>query len=97
MSTAKKTHALEPFFTPKSIAIIGASAKEGKIGNVIFSNFVRSFRGKLYPINTHESEIFGIKYYKSVKEVKEEIEAAVIAIPAAAVPQALKECGQKKV
>ncbi|MBS3057857.1 MAG: CoA-binding protein [Candidatus Diapherotrites archaeon] len=97
MSTAKKTHALEPFFTPKSIAIIGASAKEGKIGNVIFSNFVRSFRGKLYPINTHESEIFGIKCYKSVKEVKEEIEAAVIAIPAAAVPQALKECGQKKV
>lgn len=94
---AQKIHTLEPFFSPKSIAIIGASAKEGKIGNVIFSNFVRSFRGKIYPINQHEEQIFGVKCFKSIKEIKEEIDAAVIAIPALAVPKALAECGQKKV
>ena len=93
----KKNHPLDSFFNPKSIAIIGASPKEGKIGNVIFSNFVRSFRGKIYPINPHETEIFGIKCFKNIKEVKEEIDAAVIAVPAIAVPKVLQECGQKKV
>lgn len=97
MSSSKKTHPLDSFFNPKSTAIIGASAKDGKIGNVIFSNFVRSYRGKLYPVNPHDGEIYGIKCFKSIKEIKEEVEAAVIAVPAESVPKALAECGMKKV
>ncbi len=89
---------LECFFEPKSVAVIGASSTIGKIGNVIFQNFVMGhFKGKVYPINPRLDEIIGIKCYASVKDIPEEIDLAIIAIPAKFVPQVMQECGEKGV
>lgn len=88
---------LDRFFSPKIVAIIGASREEHKIGNVIVSNFVRSFRGKVIPINPHAKELYGIPAHASIKEVKELIDLAVICVPADQAIVALRECGQKKI
>ncbi len=85
---------LDNFFYPKSIAVIGASNKLGKVGNAIVKNLGK-FEGKVFPINLKEKEILGIKAYKSVLEVKESIDLGVIAIPEKSVYPVLEECGKK--
>jgi len=89
---------LDYFFRPKSVAIIGASRDPKKIGHVIFRNFVEGkFSGRIFPINPNAEELFGHRCYPSVLQVDEKIDLAVITIPAQLVPQALEECGKKKV
>ena len=90
---------LKCFFEPKTVAVIGASSTIGKIGNVIFQNFAMGhhFKGKAYPVNPRLDEILGIKCSASVKDIPDEIDLAVIAIPAKFVPQVMQECGEKGV
>jgi len=89
---------LEYFFNPKSVAIIGASHTKGKIGYNILENFVKgNFKGKVYPVNPNTKPILGKKVYPSIKEIPENVDLAVIAIPAKKVPKVLKECVEKKV
>ncbi|WP_456420157.1 acetate--CoA ligase family protein [Methanocaldococcus infernus] len=83
-------------FNPKAIAIIGATPKEGKAGYSILKNLLK-FKGKLYPINPKYSEIFGIKCYKSILDVDDNIDLAIIVVPNVVVPQVLEECGKKGV
>ncbi|MGC8586368.1 MAG: acetate--CoA ligase family protein [Candidatus Micrarchaeia archaeon] len=87
---------LEHIMHPKSVAIIGASNNPDKIGHVIMQNYIDSgYEGKLYPVNIKDSDkIMGFNAYKSVLDIKEKIDLAVIAIPAQAVPQVLEECGK---
>ena len=85
---------LENFFYPKSIAIIGASNTHGKVGNALMLN-LKKFKDRVYPINLKEKEVLGIKSYKSVLDVKDEIDLAVIAIPEQVVYNTLEECGKK--
>ncbi len=86
------------FFKPKSIAIIGASAKPGKIGFSIVKNLLDGqYLGRIYPINLNEENILGLRCYHSVLTVSQNIDLAIIAIPAASAGDALKECGQKKI
>ena len=83
---------------PKSVAVIGASSEAGKIGNSVMKNLINGgYKGKIYPIHPKDAEILGYKAYKSVKDVPEEIDTAVFAIPAKFVAGALKECGEKKI
>ena len=88
---------LEKFFHPRSVAIVGATPKEGKVGKVLLENFIKRFKGKIYPVNPKYDEIMGLKCYKSIKEIPDEIDLVVIAIPAPAVPNVLRECGEKGV
>lgn len=89
---------LTPMMKPKSVAIIGASRNPEKVGNVILQNYISAgYEGKIYPVNLEAGEILGYRAYKSVLEIKEEVDLAVIAIPAAAVPKALEQCGKAKV
>ena len=89
---------LDYLFTPKSVAVIGASRSPKKAGHVIFRNFIdEDFKGMIYPINPNIDEMFGYKCYPSVLKVKGEIELAVLAVPAALVPKALEECGRKRI
>jgi len=89
---------LDFLFYPQSVAVIGASNKEGKIGNAIMKNLINfGFKGKIYPVNVKEEKILGIKAYKSVLEIPENVDVAVISIPGKFVPQILEECGQKGV
>jgi acetyl coenzyme A synthetase (ADP forming)-like protein len=83
---------------PDAVAVIGASAENGKIGNSVMKNLINGgYRGEIYPIHPSATEILGKKAYKSVKDVPGVIDVAVFAIPAKFVAQALAECGEKKI
>lgn len=89
---------LEAFFKPKSVAVIGASRESRKFGHVIFKNFAGSdFEGKTYPVNPKAETILGYRVYPSVKEIPDEVDLAVIAVPAPIVPAAVGECLSKNV
>ncbi|CAD5244716.1 acetate--CoA ligase alpha subunit [Thermococcus camini] len=93
---------LEALFRPKSIAVIGASEKPGKIGYAVMKNLVEyGYEGKIYPVNVKgvEIEINGKKFksYRSILDVPDEVDMAVIVVPAKFVPQVVEECGQKGV
>ncbi len=83
---------------PASLAVIGASAEDGKIGNSVMKNLINGgYKGQIYPIHPKAEEIMGFKAYKSVKDVPGTIDTAVFAIPAKLVAGALVECGEKKI
>jgi acetyl coenzyme A synthetase (ADP forming)-like protein len=83
---------------PDSVAVIGASAEDGKIGNSVMKNLINGgYQGAIYPINPSATEIMGRKAFKSVKDVPGSIDVAVFAIPAKFVAQALIEVGEKKI
>src|ERR671913_1486957 len=90
--------AMNRIMRPKTLAVIGASAEDGKIGNSVMKNLINGgYKGQIYPIHPKADEILGYKAYKSVKDVQGEIDVAVFAIPAKFVAQALTECGEKKI
>ena len=90
--------AMNRIMKPKAVAVIGASAEEGKIGNSVMKNLINGgYKGQIYPIHPKADEILGYKAYKSVKDVPGEIDTAVFAIPAKFVAAALIECGEKKI
>ncbi|SEO86907.1 acetate--CoA ligase family protein [Amycolatopsis saalfeldensis] len=83
---------------PSAIAVIGASAEAGKIGNSVMKNLVNGgYAGEIHPINPKASEILDRKAYASIADVPGEIDVAVFAIPAKFVPAALEEAGAKGV
>ncbi|MBW8724939.1 MAG: acetate--CoA ligase family protein [Inquilinus limosus] len=83
---------------PDAVAVIGASAEDGKIGNSVMKNLINGgYKGTIYPIHPKATEILGLKAYPSVKDVPGNIDIAVFAIPAKFVPQALTEVGEKKI
>ncbi|MGE3073083.1 MAG: acetate--CoA ligase family protein [Dehalococcoidia bacterium] len=88
--------AMNRIMKPNAVAVIGASAEVGKIGNSVMKNLINGgYEGKIYPIHPKAEEIEGIKVFKSVKDIDGDIDMAVFAIPAALVPGALVECGEK--
>src|SRR6201996_6041117 len=83
---------------PKAVAVIGASAENGKIGNSVMKNLINGgYKGEIYPIHPNAESIMGKKAYKSVRDVPGDIDVAVFAIPAKFVAQALTEVGEKKI
>lgn len=87
---------LNGLLRPKSVAIIGASNTPGKIGYSVVDNLIKDgYQGKIYPINTTNAEILGLKAYPTVSAVTESIDAAIVTIPAKFVPEVAEECGKK--
>jgi 4-hydroxybutyrate---CoA ligase (ADP-forming) len=84
------------FLNPQSIAVIGASEKPG-VGKAIFSNIINGYKGKIYPITPSNPTVFGINAFKSVIDISEDIDLAVIATPNKTVPQVMEEIGKKKI
>src|SRR6185312_660720 len=83
---------------PNSVAVIGASNEQGKIGNSVMRNLVDGgFAGDIHPVNPKADDILGRKAYKSVTDVPGEVDVAVFAIPAKFVASALEEVGRKKI
>jgi acyl-CoA synthetase (NDP forming) len=90
------------FFEPKAVAVIGASRRHMKAGHVIFKNFVINkqrnlFKAKLYPVNPNEQSILGFRCYHSVLDIEDDVDLAVIVVPAKVVPGVMKELAEKKV
>jgi len=88
---------IHAFLHPKSVAVIGASKNPLKGGNRIVNNLVNNkFEGKVYPINPNtDGEIYGLKIYPSVLEIKEEIDLAIFYVPNKMIPDLIKECIEK--
>ena len=85
------------FLSPKSIAVIGASDKEGSVGRAITSNIMKGYTGTVFPISPTRDTVFDQKAYKSVLDVPDEIDLAVIITKNTIVPIVLEECGKKKI
>ncbi len=87
---------LNSLFSPKSIAVIGASSSPEKVGAIVFKNIIASnFPGNVYPVNPNAQNVDGIKCYPNVDSLPETVDLALIAIPAASVNQVLNEIGEK--
>ncbi len=84
-------------FCPDKVAVVGASNKEGKVGNAIMKSLKRKFSGEIFPVNIDEDEVLDLKAYDSVKDVDENIDLAIISIPAKVVPKVIKECGESAI
>ena len=90
--------AMQRIMNPRSVAVIGASAEEGKIGNSVMKNLINGgYQGAIYPIHPKAQEIMERKAYPSVLDVGEEIDVAVFAIPAKFCAAAMDEVGRKKI
>ena len=90
--------AMRRIMNPRSVAVIGASAEDGKIGNSVMKNLINGgYQGAIYPIHPKAQEILGRKAYPSVLDVAEEIDVAVFAIPAKFCAAAMDEVGRKKI
>ena len=89
---------LDYLFSPKTVAVIGASERENSVGKILLWNLLRSpFGGTVYPVNLTRDSVLGIVAYKSISEVPESVDLAVIATPAKTVPDIIAECASSGV
>ncbi len=88
---------LDPMFHPRSVALIGASGKQGKVVRVLMERFLETGFHPLYPVNPRESEIMGLRAYRNITEVPGQVDLAIILTPTDAVLTAVKDCVAKKV
>jgi len=97
ISKAKpNTEYMEKFFTPKSVALVGASAKPGKIGNSVLDALGKhGFNGKVYPINPKEESILGIKCYPSLDVIHAKVDLVVVCVNLSVTVPIMKTCAKK--
>ncbi len=86
---------LDAIFHPRSIAVVGATEKEGSVGRTILWNLLSSpFGGVVYPVNPSRPAILGVKAYPSISAIGEPVDLAVLVTPAKGVPDLVAECGE---
>jgi acetyltransferase len=89
---------LKPLFEPRSVAVIGATDVPFKIGSNVISNLIFSgFKGEVFPVNPNFQKVHDLKTYPKITDIPQEVDLAVIAIPAEHVLQVFKECAEKGV
>jgi acetate---CoA ligase (ADP-forming) len=92
------TKPLDAVFRPKSVAVVGASNREGSVGNAIFKNILLGdYQGTLYPVNPKASAVSGVRAYQNIWSLPEAVELALIIVPAPSVPEVLEQCGRRGV
>lgn len=86
---------LDRLFNPRTIAVVGATSKEGHVGYSLMKNLLGSgYEGIVYPINPNRDSVYGVKAYPSVSKAPDKIDLAIIATPAKTVPDIVEECGK---
>ncbi|WP_448589336.1 acetate--CoA ligase alpha subunit [Thermodesulfobium sp.] len=91
-------NSLDMFFKPNSVAIIGASSEEKKLGHAVLKNVIDGgYTGNIYPINPNADSILGYKCFKSVLDIPGDVDLAVFVIPSKFVNPVMRECAQKGV
>lgn len=89
-------HTLDTFFKPNSVAIVGASRSEEKVGHVILRRMIEiGFQGKLYPVNPSAEEILNLKCYPSLSQIPDRVDLVVVAVRAEATPEVVEEAAEK--
>ncbi len=82
-------HFLETLFYPKSVALVGASSSEEKLGGIVLRN-LQGLKGGVFPVNPNSREIMGLKTYPSISDIPEKVDLSIIMRPAAEVPEILR-------
>ena len=91
--TAPARYGLDAMFAPGSVAVIGATDRPGTVGRTVLENLLHGrFQGKVYAVNVKHPEVLGLKAYRSIRDIPGPVDLAVIATPAATVPQLIGEC-----
>ena len=89
---------LDGLFRPRSVAVIGASRKPGSLGRELLKNlFLFEFEGKVFPVNPSADVILSSKAYRSVLEIPDDVDLAIVIVPRQHTLRALEECGLKGV
>ena len=86
---------LDRIFHPRSVALLGASNKQGKIGRVLMERFLETGFRELYPVNPGESEILGVRAYRTVAEIPGPVDLAIVVTPTDSALAAVKDCAAK--
>ena len=89
---------LDVFFSPKTVAVIGATENPGSVGRTVLWNLVTSpFGGTVYPVNPKRPSVLGVKAYASVEDIPEQVDLAVIVTPPPSIPGIIRQCGENGV
>ena len=89
---------LDALFVPDSVAVIGATERPGTVGRTVLTNLIEgSFRSKVYAVNPSHSEVLGLKAYKSIGDIPEQVDLAVVVTPALTVAHVIGECVDARV
>ncbi len=89
------THYLTSLFTPRNVALFGASDRENSVGGIVFRNLLSSgYQGKIYAMNPKHETVQGEKAYASLGDINESIDLAVVATPASTIPGIVEACGE---
>src|SRR5687767_12786170 len=90
-----RRHPLDVIFAPQSVAVIGATEKEGSVGRTLLWNLIsHPFGGTVFPVNPKRNNILGIRAYPTIADVPDQVDLAVIVTPAPSVPGVVDECVQ---
>jgi len=91
--TAPERYGLEAMLAPTSVAVIGATSRPGTVGHAVLENLLHGkFQGKVYAVNAKHPEVLGLKTYASIRDLPGPVDLAIVATPAATVPQLIGEC-----
>src|SRR5436305_7574561 len=91
-------HSLDPIFRPRSVAVVGASATPGSVGSILIHNLLGNpFGGVVYPINPKRKSVHGVRCYSDLASLPEAVDLAVIATPAATVPDLIRDCVARQI
>jgi acetyltransferase len=94
----QERHPLEPFFKPRSVAVVGATETPGSVGRTLLANLLGTpFGGTIFPVNPKHDSVLGIKAYKSVADIPAPVDLAVIATPPGTVPSVVGQCADSGV
>jgi len=85
---------LSHVFDPESIALIGASDREGSVGRIILTNLLNAKDSKIFPVNPRKKTLLAHECFPDIRSIPEHVDLAVIATPAKGVPALVEECGK---
>ncbi len=89
---------VEVFINPSSVAVIGASQRPGSWGSFIMEGLLSmGFPGRIYPVNTHQESVYGIKSVRDIRDIEGGVDLAVLAIPEETIEGVIRACGEKGV
>ncbi|MHA1712597.1 MAG: CoA-binding protein, partial [Candidatus Ranarchaeia archaeon] len=88
---------LEPFFKPKSIAVIGASSRPGNLGRSIMEKMLEAFKSHLYPVNPNCSSVLGLPCFPRLMDLPERPDLAIVIVPSRFVIDVVKEAAKLEV
>ncbi|HLK46880.1 MAG TPA: bifunctional acetate--CoA ligase family protein/GNAT family N-acetyltransferase [Bryobacteraceae bacterium] len=91
----RTANALDVFFSPKSVAVVGATENVGSVGRTILWNLMTSpFGGTVFPVNPKRASVLGVKAYPSLSDIPEPVDLAVVVTPPPSIPGIIRECGE---